>query len=149
LPHLADPQGFGLDLHLTVSLNGVVLTRPRYAAMYWTPGQMLAHLTSNGAQLRTGDLFASGTISGPEPDQLGCLLELTRGGADPVILADGSVRTFLDDGDELVISATAPSATGSITLGEVRGRVVGSTTAGSTSGSAASPCARRGRRAGR
>jgi len=92
--------------------------------MYWSPAQMLAHLTSNGAALRTGDLFASGTVSGPDADQRGSFLELTWGGRDPVRLADGSRRTFLEDGDEVVLTATAPGALGGrITLGEVRGGI--------------------------
>ncbi len=102
-----------------------VIARPPFASMYWTPAQMLAHMTVNGASLRTGDLFASGTVSGPEPDQRGCLLELTRGRPEPITLADGSTRGFLDDGDEVVITATAPGAAGRrIGLGEVRGRIV-------------------------
>ena len=64
-------------------LNGEVVSRPPYASMYWSPAQMLAHLTVNGASLRTGDLFASGTISGPERDQRGSFLELSWGGAEP------------------------------------------------------------------
>jgi fumarylacetoacetase len=92
--------------------------------MYWTPAQMLAHLTCGGAPLRTGDLFASGTVSGPERGQLGCLLELTRNGAEPLTLPDGTQRAFLDDGDEVAISASAPGPDGElISLGEVRGRV--------------------------
>jgi fumarylacetoacetase len=87
---------------------------------------MLAHLTSGGAPLRTGDLYASGTVSGPEPGQLGCLLELTQNGTEPLTLADGAQRAFLEDGDEVVISATAPGPGGeTISLGEVRGRVLG------------------------
>jgi fumarylacetoacetase len=69
---------------------------------------MLAHMTVNGASVRTGDLFASGTVSGPERYQRGCLLELSWGGAEPLTLPDGSVRSFLEDGDEVTISATAP-----------------------------------------
>jgi fumarylacetoacetase len=128
LPYLAEPPSLGLDLDLTVVLNGTELSRPRFAGMYWTPAQLLAHLTSNGAHLRTGDLFASGTVSGPDKAQRGCLLELTWGGAEPIRLADGSPRTFLEDGDEVVITATSPSAVdGSIVLGEVRGRVTAAT----------------------
>jgi fumarylacetoacetase len=129
LPYLSEPASKGLDLSLRIVLNGAELSRPRYAGMYWTPAQMVAHMTSNGAHLRTGDLFASGTVSGPAKEQRGCLLELTWGGTEPVTLADGSVRTFLEDGDEVVITATAPSASeGSIALGEVRGRVTAATT---------------------
>ena len=68
---------------------------------------MLAHLTVNGASLRTGDLFASGTVSGPERDQRGSLLELTWNGTEPLKLADGTTRSFLLDGDRVTIAATA------------------------------------------
>jgi fumarylacetoacetase len=92
--------------------------------MYWTPAQQLAHLTVNGASLRTGDLFASGTVSGPERDQRGSLIELSEGGAQPLRLADGSTRTFLEDGDVVSITATAPGTGGGrIALGEVTGRI--------------------------
>ena len=64
-------------------LNGEVVSRPPYAAMYWSPAQMLAHMTVNGASLRTGDLFASGTISGDEREQRGSFLELSWGGQEP------------------------------------------------------------------
>jgi fumarylacetoacetase len=85
---------------------------------------MLAHMTVNGASTRTGDLFASGTVSGPERDQRGCLLELSWDGAEPLTLADGSVRSFLEDGDEVAISATAPAANGArVGFGEVTGQI--------------------------
>ena len=78
----------------------------------------------NGASLRTGDLFASGTISGPQTDQRGSFIELSWGGREPLSLADGSTRTFLEDGDVVTISATAPgTAGGHISLGEVTGAV--------------------------
>jgi fumarylacetoacetase len=129
LPYLSEPASHSLDLELRIVLNGTEIGRPRYAGMYWTPAQMVAHMTSNGAHLRTGDLFASGTVSGPDKEQRGCLLELSWGGTEPITLDDGSTRTFLEDGDEVVITATAPSATeGSIALGEVRGRVTAATT---------------------
>jgi fumarylacetoacetase len=91
--------------------------------MYWGPAQMLAHLTVNGASVRTGDLFGSGTISGPAPEERGSLLELSWGGQEPFTVG-GRERTFLEDGDEVVLRYTAPGELGRIALGEVRGRVV-------------------------
>jgi fumarylacetoacetase len=125
LPYLDDvAHPWGLDITLEVRLNGEVVGRPPFREMYWTPAQQLAHLTVNGASLRTGDLYASGTVSGPDRDQLGSLLELTRNGAAPLSLADGSSRAFLEDGDEVTIAGTAPGAAGGrICLGEVTGRV--------------------------
>ncbi|HST63820.1 MAG TPA: fumarylacetoacetate hydrolase family protein [Mycobacteriales bacterium] len=120
LEHLL-PAGPGLDLTLEVRLNGHVISRPPAAALYWTAAQQLAHLTANGASLRTGDLFASGTVSGDGADQLGSLLELTRGGRDPLRLPDGTTRAYLEDGDTVTISARA----GSVALGEVTGTVDG------------------------
>ena len=120
-----DSDPWGLGLTLTVSINGSPISRPPFATMYWTPAQLLAHLTCGGAPVRTGDLFASGTVSGPGRNQLGCLLELTRNGAEPIVLADGSRRAFLVDGDEVAITATAPGPGGEvISFGEVRGQVV-------------------------
>jgi fumarylacetoacetase len=125
LPYLADIDKWGLDLALEVSLNGHVVSRPPFATMYWTPAQMLAHMTVNGASTRTGDLYASGTVSGPDRDQRGCLLELSWGGAEPLTLADGSVRAFLEDADEVTITATAPGASGTrIGFGEVTGQIL-------------------------
>jgi fumarylacetoacetase len=126
LPYLRDDAApWGLDLTLEVRLNGQVVSRPPFAGTYWTAPQQLAHLTVNGARLRTGDLFASGTVSGPRRDQVGSLIELTDGGREPVTLADGAVRTFLEDGDAVTISATAPGPDGArIGFGEVTGRIV-------------------------
>jgi fumarylacetoacetase len=124
LPYLRRVADWGLDLALTVELNGEVVSRPPYASMYWTPDQMLTHLTSNGASLRTGDLYASGTVSGPERGQRGSLLELSWAGADPLRLADGSERAFLADGDTVTVAATARGmGGGTISLGEVTGTV--------------------------
>jgi len=106
-------------------LNGEVVSRPPYRTMYWSPAQMLAHLTVNGASLRTGDLFASGTISGPAREQRGSFLELSWGGKEPFTTSDGTSHTFLEDGDEVVLRYSAPGTGGGrITLGEVAGRVV-------------------------
>jgi fumarylacetoacetase len=119
--HLDGPGG--LDVDIEVELNGEVVARPPYSSMYWSPAQMLAHLTVNGASLRTGDLFASGTVSGPEPGTRGSFLELSWGGREP-FSAGGEERSFLGDGDEVVLRASAPGADGTrVALGEVRGRV--------------------------
>jgi fumarylacetoacetase len=124
LDYLRDDPHVGLDLRMAVDWNGTRISEPPFASMYWTPAQQLAHLTVNGASLRTGDLYASGTVSGPERGQTGSLLELTRGGAEPVRLADGAERTFLEDGDTVTISATAPGLGGTVVgLGEVTGTV--------------------------
>jgi fumarylacetoacetase len=124
LPYLRAEQAWGLDVDLEVEWNGDVVSRPPYAQMYWSPAQMLAHMTVNGATSRTGDLFGSGTISGPAKEQRGAFIELTWGGAEPVTVA-GEQRTFLEDGDEVAISATAPGASGGrIGFGEVRARIL-------------------------
>ncbi|MEH1129243.1 fumarylacetoacetase [Micromonospora sp. CPCC 206061] len=124
LDYLRDDPHVGLDLRMAVDWNGTRVSEPPFASMYWTPAQQLAHLTVNGASLRTGDLYASGTVSGPAQDQTGSLLELTRGGAEPVRLVDGTERTFLEDGDTITISATAPGVGGALVgLGEVTGTV--------------------------
>ncbi len=120
LDYLAPDQARGLDIDVEVELNGVVVSRPPYRTMYWGPAQMLAHMTVNGASLRTGDLFGSGTISGADPGQRGSFLELSWGGTEP--LPGG--RTFLEDGDEVVLRYSAPGTGGGrISLGEVSGRI--------------------------
>jgi fumarylacetoacetase len=125
LPYLADTAPWGLDLELEVRLNGQVIARPPYRTMYWTPAQMLAHMTVNGASIRPGDLFASGTVSGPRKDQRGSLIELSWGGQEPLALPDGSIRCFLADGDEVTVTASAPGPDGTrIGLGEVTGRIL-------------------------
>jgi len=123
LPYLRGSRPWGLDIDLAVRWNGETVSRPPYSRMYWSPAQMLAHLTANGAATRTGDLYASGTISGPAPDQRGSFIELSWGGAEPVTV-NGLRRTFLEDGDEVVITASAPGPDSRrIGLGEVRGRI--------------------------
>ena len=125
LPYLERHSDWGLDLRLEVSWNGSVVARPPFSQMYWTPDQQLAHLTVNGAALRTGDLYASGTVSGPDREQRGSFLELSWNGEEPVTLDDGSTRTFLEDGDTVSISAWAPGPDGTrIGLGSVTGTVL-------------------------
>jgi fumarylacetoacetase len=123
--YLTESLDWGLDIEVEVRINEHLVSRPPYATMHWSPAQMLAHLTVNGAPLRTGDLYASGTVSGPERGQRGSLIELSWGGTDPVALADGSARAWLADSDEVSISATAPGPDGTrISLGEVRGQIL-------------------------
>jgi fumarylacetoacetase len=125
LPYLDDTgEPWGLDLTLEVRLNGELVSCPPFGSLYWTPAQQLAHMTVNGASLRTGDLYASGTVSGPQRDQRGSFIELSWGGTEPLTLSDGSTRTFLEDGDVVTITATAPGPGGTrIAFGEVTGRV--------------------------
>ncbi|RKT84278.1 fumarylacetoacetase [Saccharopolyspora antimicrobica] len=123
--YLLEAEPWGLDLQLEVRCNETVLSRPRFEHMSWSPAQQLAHLTVNGAPVRPGDLFASGTVSGPQREQRGCLLELTWGGAEPITLQDGEQRTFLQDGDRVTLRGTAPGPGGTVIgLGEVTGTVL-------------------------
>ncbi|AGS71126.1 fumarylacetoacetase [Streptomyces collinus] len=128
LPYLDDSaagiEPGGYDLRISVAINGQVVSEPPFSTMYWTAAQQLAHMTVNGASLRTGDLYGSGTVSGPLENQRGSLLELTWNGRDPLELPDGK-RAFLEDGDVVTMSAWAPGADGTrVGLGEVSGRVV-------------------------
>jgi fumarylacetoacetase len=104
----------------------VRLTRGRAAdAAYWTAAQLIAHHTVNGCNLQPGDLLGSGTLSGPSADQAGSLLELTQGGKEPLTLPNGEKRTFLEDGDTLILRGycEAEGAT-RIGLGEASGMIL-------------------------
>lgn len=121
LDYLRTHQPWAFDIDLAVELNGVEVARINAAdALYWNPAQQLAHMTVNGATVRPGDLFGTGTISGPEHHQRGSLLELTWNGTEPLHLDDGTIRTFLEDGDEVTISASA----GPVPLGPVTGKIL-------------------------
>ena len=138
LPYLfddVDQHTGALDLELEVLLVTPCLTAlglpPHRLSlgsarhMYWTVAQLVTHHASNGCNLRPGDLFGSGTISAPTPDGLGSLLEITEGGKRPIALASGNTRTFLDDGDEVIIRARARrEGYAPIGFGEVRGVVL-------------------------
>jgi fumarylacetoacetase len=101
------------------------LSRGNAADLYWTLGQMLTHHASNGCNLRPGDLFATGTISGPSKEARGCLLELTWRGSEPLTLPNGETRKFLEDGDEVILRASCERQ-GAIRIGfgECRGTVL-------------------------
>ena len=136
LSYLQIPEGVqaGLDLELEVGLvtermrrrdgkpHGV--SRSRFQNMYWTMSQMLTHHASNGCNMRTGDLLASGTVSGETREEMGCLLEITRRGAEPLSLADGDERSMLEDGDEVILKGRCSrEGFATIGFGECRGRI--------------------------
>ena len=132
--YLATTGEWAYDLRLEVTLETAsmraaglppaVVARSAFAGMYWTGPQLLAHATVNGAAVRPGDVLGSGTVSGPEPGSEGCLLERTEGGRRPLTLPDGTTRTYLDDGDTVVVRAWAGGGGRPlIALGEVAGTV--------------------------
>jgi fumarylacetoacetase len=114
LPYLRE-EPWAYDIALEVELNGTVIARTNTHHLYWSIAQQVAHSTVNGASLRTGDLLATGTISGPTPESCGSLIELTWNGQEPIDLPGGDTRTFLEDGDEVVLRGDG--------IGEVRGRI--------------------------
>ncbi|NWA00243.1 fumarylacetoacetase [Pseudomonas gingeri] len=138
LPYLFDQRdqengAFDIELEvllLTESMREQQLPPERLTLsntrhMYWTVAQMVAHHSVNGCQLQAGDLFGSGTLSGPEAGQFGSLLEITEGGKKPVELASGEVRKFLEDGDEIILRARCSrEGFASIGFGECRGKIL-------------------------
>jgi fumarylacetoacetase len=125
----------GIDATLEVYLSSkkmrdenvsqILLSRAPFSLMYWTMAQLVTHHTSNGCNLKTGDLIASGTVSGPTPDSLGCLLEVTSRGANPVTLPTGETRRFLEDGDEVIMRGyLGGDARPRIGFGECRGVIL-------------------------
>jgi fumarylacetoacetase len=137
LPYLlseSDQREGGYDIGMEVHLRTARmrerkapparLSRSNFRHSFWTPAQIVAHQASNGCNLQPGDLLGSGTISGPTPDALGALLEMTQGGKNPVSLPDGETRTFLEDGDEVILRGRCERAGYSaIGFGEAAGIV--------------------------
>ena len=140
LPYLSsdkDKHDGGIDLIIEVYIRSMMmreshlrpsrLSAASLADMYWTPAQMLTHHTSNGCNLRPGDLLGSGTISGPESGSQGCLLELTRKGAEAITLPTGEERRFLHNGDEIIMRGyLRREGAARIGLGECSGLIVAS-----------------------
>ncbi len=139
LPYLSDGGNSkfgGIAITLEVALESARmrelglppyrLSRADFHQLYWTVAQLITHHASNGCNLRPGDLLGSGTVSGPDKGERGCLLELTWRGKEPLTLPSGETRTFLEDGDDVVITGHCerPGAV-RIGFGECRGRVVG------------------------
>ena len=106
-------------------LDPFLLSKSNSKDLYWTPAQLIAHHTSNGCNLQVGDILATGTISGPTEASTGCLLELTRNGAQSFTLPTGEARTFLADGDEVILrgSCELPGHP-RLGLGECRGTIL-------------------------
>ena len=140
LPYLAsekDKTEGGIDLNIEVYIRTMLmreghlrpsrLSSASLADMYWTAAQMFTHHASNGCNLQPGDLFASGTVSGPDPGSQGSMLELTRRGAEPIVLPTGEERKFLHDGDEIILRAYFQrEGAARIGLGECTGLIVAS-----------------------
>ena len=130
-PHLEGSTDGAFRITLEVWLRSANMpaaarvSRSDFASLYWTLSQMIAHHTSNGCPLVPGDLFGSGTVSGPEKEAQGCLLELTLRGADPLQLPSGETRAFLEDGDEVILRGWCEaSGFRRIGLGECRGLIL-------------------------
>ena len=136
LPYLRDssPAAFGITMEVWLRSarmrEPVRISQSDFASLYWTLSQLIAHHTSNGCNLRPGGLIGSGTVSGPQKQNQGCLLELTHRGVDPLKLSSGETRTFLEDGDEVILKGrceyTGRQASGfrRIGLGECRGLIL-------------------------
>jgi fumarylacetoacetase len=134
LPYLKEEKRQNFDINLEVTLiannskpetqNSKLICSSNFKNMYWTVAQQIAHHTVNGCNLNVGDVLASGTISGKEPDSFGSLLELTWGGKNPITLPDGSTRTFLEDGDTIIIKGFAEKDGVRVDFGEVRTTVL-------------------------
>jgi fumarylacetoacetase len=141
--YLTTEDDWGFDLHLEVWFDSadmraagqapVQVSSVWFGDMYWTPAQQLAHMTVNGASVSAGDLFASGTVSGPTKGGEGSLIELSWNGDRPFGLPDGSSRTFLSDGDRVTITGWAGSEPGDrIGLGSVSGTMIAASTESDT-----------------
>jgi fumarylacetoacetase len=128
-PTDARQRGSSFDIRLEVELQlpgrpGHVISRANFRHLYWSMAQQLAHHTVNGCNLRPGDLLASGTISGPTPDSLGCLMELTWRGQRPLALPGGETRTYLEDGDTVILRGGCQGPGYRVGFGDCRGTVL-------------------------
>ncbi|KAL2244989.1 fumarylacetoacetase [Sesamum indicum] len=129
LPYLAEKEYKNYDISLQVSIvpagqkDACIISRSNFKHLYWTITQQLAHHTINGCNLRPGDLLGTGTISGPEPDSYGCLLELTWNGQKPLSLG-GTTRTFLDDGDEVIFTGCCKGGGYNVGFGRCSGKIL-------------------------
>ncbi|XP_013924945.1 PREDICTED: fumarylacetoacetase-like [Thamnophis sirtalis] len=130
LPYLFDDQPYTFDINLFVAIKGDGMSKPanicrsNFKHMYWTMKQQLTHHTVNGCNLKPGDLLASGTISGPEPENFGSMLELSWNGTKSIDLGQGQSRTFLQDGDEVIMTGYCQGKGHRIGFGECSGKIL-------------------------
>ena len=129
LPYLKEPGPMFYDIGLHLSLieqdaSETELTHTNFRHMYSSSAQQIAHYAACGCPMRVGDLNGSGTISGPSPKRLGCMLEMTKGGRSPIELSSGRARSFVEDGDTIRISGAAGSGEATIGFGECVGRIL-------------------------
>jgi fumarylacetoacetase len=129
LDYLQLPGKNNFDIHLQVSIQNesgdeLIVSKSNHKYLYWNIFQQLAHHTVNGCNVQVGDVYASGTISGPTPDSFGSMLELTWNGQKPITLTDGTKRTFIDDGDTVIIKGAAVNHGVSIGFGECKGKIL-------------------------
>ena len=128
-PYLQQKGKHNFDIHLEVAVqpeNAVetIVSRTNFKHMYWSMSQQLAHHTSNGCRVNSGDMMGSGTISGPTPDSYGSMLELTWGGKNPLTLNDGKERKFLNDGDTVIMRGFCKNNGTRIGFGEVSSKLL-------------------------
>ena len=129
LPYLQQKGKHSFDIHLEVAIQPeksepTVISRSNFKYMYWTMSQQLAHHTSNGCRVNSGDMMGSGTISGPNPDSFGSMLELTWGGKNPIKLNDGSERKFINDNDTVIMKGYSQNENVRIGFGEVSSKLL-------------------------
>jgi fumarylacetoacetase len=134
LPYLQSKGDWAVDIHLEAYLQSPTMEKAHricatnFKHLYWNIGQQVAHHTVNGCNLQTGDLLASGTISGPTPDSYGSLLELAWKGTKPIALPNGDMRSFLQDGDRLTITGWCQGSGYRVGFGEVTGKILPAST---------------------
>jgi fumarylacetoacetase len=129
LPYLQQTGNHAFDIHLEVAIQPEnadvqVISKSNFKYMYWTMSQQLAHHTSNGCRVNSGDMMGSGTISGPTPDSYGSMLELTWGGKNPIKMTDGSERKFINDNDTVIMKGFCENENIRIGFGEVSSKLL-------------------------
>ena len=129
LPYLQQKGKHSYDINLQVAIQpenseATVVSNSNFKYMYWTMSQQLAHHTSNGCRVNSGDMMGSGTISGPTPDSFGSMLELTWGGKNPIKLNDGTERKFINDNDTVIMKGFCQNSHVRIGFGEVSSKLL-------------------------